>query len=91
MKRAERKKVMKQFKLGDSVTWGNGATSHCVVEVRPTGVVVDVTSQKDAKHFAEQRTDGRLFLFVAFDRNNRNRSGRGPVRHAAPTKQTRFK
>ena len=80
-KRAQKKKLQKQYKVGDRITWGTGAVFHEIVAVRSTGVVVDVSSQKDAKYFAELQPDGRYFLFVAFDRNNRNRSGRGPIRH----------
>lgn len=70
MKRAERKKLRKQFKVGDVVTWGTGAVAHYVVEVKETGVVVDATSV------------GYGMLFVSYDENNRDRSGRGPVRHS---------
>jgi hypothetical protein len=82
MRRSDRKKLRKTFKIGDSVTWGCGAVARTVVEVRAHGVVVDVTEDKDAEWFAARQPDGRLFLFVSFDRNNRNRSGRGPIRHA---------
>jgi len=80
MKRAERKKLAKQFKVGDVVTWGRGLRSHVVVEVTPTGVYVDVTSHKDSKYFASKQTpDGKILLFVSFDNNNRKKSGRGPI------------
>jgi len=42
--RAQRKKAAKTFKVGDSVTWGNGSVSHPVVEVSHNGVYVDATS-----------------------------------------------
>ena len=79
---AERKRVAKAFKKGDVVTWGRGICSHVVVEVRETGLLVDVTSRPDARHYAQLTPDGRRVLFVTFDGNNRNHGGRGPIRHS---------
>lgn len=70
MKCAERKKLKRQFKVGDVVTWGLGRVSHRIIEVKEHGVIVDAISE------------GYGLLFVSFDKNNRNRSGRGPVRHS---------
>ncbi len=82
VQRAERKKWQKTFKVGDLVTWGNGMAEHPVVEVCETGVKVDVTYEQNADHFGKKQPDGRIFLFVSYDANNRNRSGRGPIRLA---------
>lgn len=79
-KRARNKKLRRKFQVGDEITWGNGSVAHEIVQVLPDGVLVDVTSEKDARYFAMHR-DGRYLLFVAFDKNNRNRSGRGLIRH----------
>lgn len=81
-KKAELKRLHKKFKVGDLITWGNGSVSHLIVASRPNGVVVDVTSQKDAEYYGRKQSDGRYFLFVSFTKNNRNRSGRGPIRYA---------
>lgn len=79
MKRSLRKKLHRQFKVGDVVTWGTEFVSHKIVEVRDTGVVVDAHSQNCG------------LLFVSFDKNNRNPSGRGPIKHstAEPDKVTK--
>lgn len=69
MKRAERKKLQKQFNVGDVVTWGTGAVAHRIIEVKETGVIVDA------------RSIGFGMLFVSYDKNNRDGCGRGPVRH----------
>ena len=82
MKRSVRKRLKKQYKAGDLVTWGSGASSHRVVEVQEHGVVVDVTGVEGAGQWAERQKDGGHHLYVSFDRNNRSRSGRGPIRHA---------
>lgn len=83
MKRAERKRLKKTYKVGDLITWGSGELSHRVVEVQEHGVIVDVTGTEGAEIWAKRQKDGRHYhLFVAFDRNNRSRSGRGPIRHA---------
>ena len=81
-RKAESKKLQKQFKVGDRVTWGNGSRSHLVVAILANGVVVDVSSEEHARHFAVKQPDGRYFLLVTFTKNNRNKSGRGPIRHA---------
>lgn len=94
--RAQRKKAVKQFKVGDVVTWGNGCCSHRVVEVTERGVVVDVTSYKDHDRFidvwAAKQPDGRYFVLVLFDRNMQGPGprcrfrehgvDRGPPRHS---------
>lgn len=38
-RRAVRKKQRRKFKVGDDVTWGTGALSHEVIEVRRDGLV----------------------------------------------------
>lgn len=98
LKRAERKREMKRFKVGDVVTWGNGALSHRVVEVNQRGVVIDVSSCTDANLWAAKQPDDRFFLLVLFDGNTQCNSMRcrfreyavtqGPVRHSddAPDK-----
>jgi hypothetical protein len=73
--RAQCKKAMKAFKVGDVVTWGMGSMGHRVVEVTREGVVVDVTSQKDdpgAWFWSREQPDGKLFLTVLFDHNIQN-------------------
>jgi hypothetical protein len=80
-KRAERKKAQKHFKVGDVVTWGACVVAHRIAEVTEDGVLVDITSQEDAHFLASKVVDGKYLLFVSFDRNNRSRSGRGPVCH----------
>ncbi len=42
--RAANKKLRSKIRVGSVVTWGNGAWSHRVIEVRDTGIVVDATS-----------------------------------------------
>lgn len=76
---SEMRKEAKRFAIGDRVTWGNCECSHLVVEVAPDGVYVDVTGEKDAYVWATRRVGDRTDLFVAFDGNNRNKSGRGPI------------
>jgi hypothetical protein len=68
VKRAERKKLKKKFQVGDIVTWGREAIAHRVLEVRDDGLVVDATAH------------GFGHLFVAYDGNNRDRAGRGPLK-----------
>ena len=70
MKRAQKKKLHKQFKVGDVVTWGIGRVAHRIIEMMDNGVVVDAASK------------GYPNLFVAFDGNNRSKSGRGPIFHS---------
>lgn len=72
--RAERKKAMKQFNVGDVVTWGHGSISHRVVAVTERGVIVDVTAcSKDERNhidvWAVKQPDGRYFLLVLYDHN----------------------
>jgi hypothetical protein len=70
--RAQRKKAMKSFKVGDVVTWGHGITAHQVVEVCQKGVVVDVTSCDDDPLigcWARKQPDGRYFVTVLYDGN----------------------
>jgi hypothetical protein len=55
MKRAERKKLQKYFRVGDLVTWGSKRVARFVVEVRETGVMVDVSSDENADCFAERQ------------------------------------
>ncbi len=75
MKRALRKKLRRKFKVGDVITWGRGVVSHRILKVLEHGVVVDATMA------------GFGHLYVAYDKNNTNPSGRGPIRHsdAKPT------
>ena len=68
--RAQLKKARKSFKVGDLVTWGYGAVSCRVLEVRSRGVIVD--AQIDGK---PRR------LFVAYDGNVRGGYGGRHVRH----------
>ena len=92
--RAQRKKAMRQFKPGDVVTWGTGTIAHRVVEVTREGVVIDVTSQKDADgtwYWSRELPDGRRVMTVLFDHNIQNHGPRcrfatpsvtqGPPRH----------
>lgn len=76
---SEKRKEAKRFDIGDRVTWGNCGCSHLVVEVVADGIYVDVTGEKDAYVWATRRVGDRTDLFVAFDGNNRNSSGRGPI------------
>ncbi len=78
MNLAERKRMHHLFKVGDVVTWGRGTVSHRIVEVREHGVVLDTTSVD----FGELQSDGKRFHYVAFDNNNRDPNGRGPIRHS---------
>lgn len=77
MKRALRKKMHKTFKVGDVITWGNGDISHRIIEVCEHGVIVDSTSSNYGLP-----KDKILTLYVTFDKNNKNVSGRGPIRHS---------
>lgn len=87
MKRAERKKARKQFHVGDVITWELGICAHRIVEVHDTGVTIDVTSHSggspgtDARYYGDIQPDGKIFFFVAFDKNNRQHGGRGPIVH----------
>ncbi len=71
--RAQRKKAMRQFKVGDVVTFGRGTYAYRVVEVSREGVVIDVTACKDVmKHidiWARPQPDGKYFMTVLFDHN----------------------
>lgn len=81
--RAQRKKAMKQFKIGDLVTWGSGVSAHRVVDVTDRGVIVDISTLG---------LDGRYFLTVLYDKNMQGNGPRcrfreqnvqrGPIRHA---------
>lgn len=64
-KQATIKKLRKQFKVGDLVTWGNGTYSHVVIEVNKDGVIVDGSAV------------GWPNFFVSFSSDNR---GNGPPR-----------
>jgi len=91
LSRAQRKKAVKQFKPGDVVTWGTGATWHRVVEVTKRGVIVDVTEADNVGYFGVLQPDGRYFLLVLYDANIQGNTlrcrfreygvSRGPVRH----------
>lgn len=90
--RAQRKKAMKQFSVGDVVTWGTGSVSHRVVAVTDRGVVVDVTSQPTCESWSIKQGDGRYYLLVLFDSNMQGPGPQcrfrehgvcaGPVRHS---------
>jgi hypothetical protein len=72
--RAQRKKAIHKFKIGDVVTWGWSHIAHRVVEVTHRGVVVDVTEllvEEGLQHWARQRADGRWVLLVLFDHNTK--------------------
>lgn len=58
LKRAERKKMQKKFKVGDIVTWGLKIKSHRIVEVCEDGVYVDATDSnvKDPHYFVSWTT-----------------------------------
>ena len=104
--RAQRKKAMREFKVGDVVTWGCGSVAHRVVEVNRRGCVVDVTScaayDTHIDYWATKAPDGRYLLLVLFDRNMQGSGPRcrfreqgvvaGPVRHAdiEPDKKPKF-
>lgn len=79
VKSAERKKLIKSFSVGDEVTWGNRSSSHIVVECTDRGLYVDINDDENARWFASRTVNGRYHLFVSFDENNRNKSGRGPI------------
>lgn len=53
--RADRKKVARKIHIGDVVTWGRKVLAHPVMEITPTGVIVDAAEV------------GYPRLFVAFD------------------------
>ncbi len=72
--RAQRKKLMHQFKVGDLVTWGEGRSAWPVLEVRQDGVIVN-------------GGPGFERLRVAWDKNARwgvhhCDAAKGPPRHA---------
>lgn len=46
MKRAERKKLKKKFKVGDNVTWGRKVSYCAVVDVSEDGLFVDASADK---------------------------------------------
>ena len=79
MKSAEKKKLIKKFSVGDVVTWGNGSSSHIVVECNERELFVDINDDENARFYSNRCVNGRYHLFVAFDENNRNKSGRGPI------------
>jgi len=73
------KRLVRCFQVGDLVTWGSKVCSHRIVEVSPNGVWVDVTGEDRAEYWASRHVGNRYHLFVRFDGNNRDRSGRGPI------------
>jgi hypothetical protein len=76
-RRAIQKKLIKKFKVGDVVTWGNKFVAHRVVEVRAQGVVVDSTSVE----YGKRQRDGRLFTFIPFVPIREYGSDVGPPEH----------
>jgi uncharacterized protein YkvS len=80
MTSAQLKAESKKFKVGDVVTWGNGCSGHVVVEVQERALIVDVTDDPKSEYYADGRSGDRRLLTVTYDGNNRNRSGRGPIR-----------
>lgn len=97
---AERKKAMKQFKIGDIVTWGFGKYWFPVIEVNPRGCVVDVGAMGKIDpfidHWAKKQADGRYHVLVLFDANTPSGPQcrfeergviRGPVRHVSRDKK----
>ena len=72
-------KLVKKFKVGDVVTWGNKRVAHRVVDVQKHGVFVDSTSAK----FGERQRDGRLFTFIPFVPVRRYGMDVGPPEHTA--------
>lgn len=73
-RRAIRKKMRKRFHPRDVVTWGIGVRSHRVLEVRPTGILVDTRS--------DPSWEGPQTLFVEFCPPSRSRWHHGPPWHA---------
>jgi len=69
--RAQRKKQLKKFAVGDLVTWGTGKKSHIIVEVTNLGVYVDATSEGLGNRF-----------FVPFVMKQCSRRVSAPLRHA---------
>ena len=65
-RRANIKKLRKQFHVGDRVTWGREVSSHVVVAADDTGVTVDVSRERDAHVWGVAQPDGRFFHRVPF-------------------------
>lgn len=67
-KKAVRKKARRKFKVGDTVTWGLGASAHPIIEVQELGVLVN-------------GGPGYERLFIAFEAGKRS-TRFGLLRHA---------
>jgi len=76
---AIRKKMRRQFKTGDVITWGTGAVAHSVIDVVELGVVVDSTSSG----FGRRLRDGRLTLLIEFAPGSKSKRCHGPPRHSS--------
>lgn len=82
--KAERKRLRKMFAVGQRITWGSGAVSHSIVEVRDDGLLVDVSDEPNTQDVrgVTQSADGRLLQLVTWDSYDR---GNGPPRYADGT------
>ena len=84
MTRAQRKKMMRQIKVGDVVTWGEAIIAHRVIATSMRGVVVDASSR------------GFPNYPVAWDGNARHgtchaEGGKGPVWKVNSTPDVRLR
>lgn len=61
----EHRRFLKKIRVGDLVTWGNGLTSHSVLEIKPDGVLVDLGDGSSAPHI-KPRSGGKIVYFVDF-------------------------
>lgn len=62
----EHRRFLKKIRIGDLVTWGNGLTSHSVLEIKPDGVLVDLGDGSSAPHIKPRSSDGKIVYFVNF-------------------------
>lgn len=76
-RRAIQKKLVKKFKVGDVVTWGNKLIAHRVTMVCRDGVYVDST----ATNYGEPMRDGRRRVFVPYVTRRQHGIDIGPPEH----------
>ncbi len=62
----EHRRFLKKIRIGDLVTWGNGLSSHSVLEIKPDGVLVDLGDGSSAPHIKPRISDGKIVYFVNF-------------------------
>ncbi len=62
----EHRRFLKKIRIGDLITWGNGLTSHSVLEIKPDGILVDLGDGSSAPHIKSRVSDNKIVYFVDF-------------------------